>query len=188
MVFGYRVSEAEYRIAGKLYLRTLSRLNFVRSIIRSLMISVFILFCLMLLWTIIFRTTNPQNQTPGTTPVAPMSSSALVVVISFLTIGGLSTWFLVGAPPARMRRMYRNDPMMQGEFTLEITQSAMSIKNTAGTTSSSGWNIYESWSESRDVIILALRPGAYFILSLSGLGPGQRDELRSILTAALPRK
>lgn len=78
--------------------------------------------------------------------------------------------------------------MMQGEFTVNIEPGSIAVRNTAGTLFQAGWNVFERLGERKDVIVLFLRSGEVTILSLAGLSDYQRNELRSILTAALPKK
>jgi hypothetical protein len=88
----------------------------------------------------------------------------------------------------QVRRLYRKDPLMRGQFAVSITPASIAIKNTAGTSSQSGWDIYDFWREGRSVIILVMHSSAYFILSLAELSEAQRGELRGILAAALPKR
>jgi hypothetical protein len=189
MEFSYKVSEADYLAAWKLRIKTMRS----RSVVKTVMFWVFILVCLILFWTIVQKTNHqplprPDESEFSTPAPAPTSKSLLMNAGPLVLIAGVWISIVFVWVPRRVRHIYRKDPSMQGEFTIDVTQSAISTRNTAGTTSSAGWNIYESWSEKKDVIILVFRSGAYFILSLSGLGPAQRDELRSILSAALPKK
>jgi hypothetical protein len=102
----------------------------------------------------------------------------------------VGAWFFVvfRLQPMLLRRRYRKDPSMQGQFTVNITQESISTQNTAGSSSRTGWNIYKHWREEKGLILLVFHSGAYFLLSLAGLSEPQRDELRGILAAALPKK
>ena len=99
-------------------------------------------------------------------------------------------WILIvmGLVPLRLRYLYRKDPRMQGQFTIEMTSDFISTNNTAGTFSRSAWNVYECWCESKGIVVLMSHSGAWSVMSLAGLAEGQQNEVRSILTAALPRK
>jgi hypothetical protein len=88
----------------------------------------------------------------------------------------------------RLQRVYRKDPSMQGQYTVSVTPESVATQNTAGTSSKTGWNIYNYWREGKDVILLVFHSGSYFLLSVRELPDAQRDELRGILTAALPKK
>jgi len=90
--------------------------------------------------------------------------------------------------PTNPDRVYRNDPVMQGEFTVNIAPVGISIRNTAGTSSQSGWNVYEYWREGKDLIVLkSLSPGQLMI-NVAGLTEIQRQEIRSTLASVLPKK
>ena len=187
MEFSYRVSEADYFVARKLRLNATRNLGFPKKII----LWIFILVCLMLLWSVVMKSTQhptQENAEAATTPTAPGSRALLFNAAPFLILAGTWVAVLFVWVPYRVRRIYNNDPSMQGEFTVEITPSAINMRNTAGTTANAGWNIYEFWSEAKSVIILVNRSGSYFVLSLSGLAESQRAELRSILSTALPKK
>jgi hypothetical protein len=106
----------------------------------------------------------------------------------FLVIAGLWILIVMGLVPLRLRYLYRKDPRMHGQFTVEMTTDFLSMDNTAGTSSKSAWNVYEGWCESKGLVVLTSHSGAYSILSLAGLSAGQQSEVRGILGAALPRK
>jgi len=77
---------------------------------------------------------------------------------------------------------------MQGEFTVSVTPQSISIRNTEGTSFTSVWSVYERWREGKNLIVLIFRSGGYSTLNIAGLSEFQRDELRGILAAALPKK
>jgi len=77
---------------------------------------------------------------------------------------------------------------MQGQISMSITPESISVENTAGASSKTGWNVYDYWCEGKGIIILAFHSGAYFLISLASLPETQQDELRGILTVALPKK
>ena len=77
---------------------------------------------------------------------------------------------------------------MQGEFAVKITTDSIYTENTAGISSKTGWNIYDSWREGKGLILLVFHSGAYFLISLAALSEVQQNELRGILSSALPKK
>ena len=188
MQFSYRVSETNYFEARKLRLRSIRRF----SLVKTIFFWVFVLVCLMLLWTIVQKSANHRRQVEDAdTPPPPPAQTSTAVWFNAAPLGIIAVVFagvFILVIPNQVRRMYRNDPSMQGEFSVDITQSSVSTRNTAGTSSETGWNVYDFWSEGRGVIILVFKSGTYFILSLAGLSDIQRDELRSTLTAILPKK
>jgi cytochrome c-type biogenesis protein CcmH/NrfF len=101
---------------------------------------------------------GPAGHDVHTKP-ANTAYALLLNVLPFVAI--LLVWGLLLARlgPNALRRIYRKDPQMQGEFTVNIAPSAISIRNTAETSSQSGWNIYEYWREGKDLIILKCLSG-----------------------------
>jgi hypothetical protein len=194
MEFSYKVTESEYLNALKL------RISAGRSrVVKTVVFWVFVLICLMLLLSIVQKTSRIDNmaresstaQTDDaqTEPAATQSTSHLTTNVALFA----GVWIVVFtllrlAPGRRARRLYRDDPQMQGQFKVNVNSQSISTENSAGSSSTCAWNIYDYWREGRDVIILVFRSGTYFILGLSGLSETQRAELRGILTAALPRK
>jgi hypothetical protein len=87
-----------------------------------------------------------------------------------------------------LRRRYRKNPTTQGQYSVNITPESISIENNAGSSSKVGWNLCDSWLEGKELLLLKYRSGAFFPMNLAGLSDAQRDELRGILTAALPKK
>jgi hypothetical protein len=117
-----------------------------------------------------------------------MRTSLLINVGPFALL--LIVWFLLlrQLGPKALRRMYGRDPTMQGEFTVNVSAQSIAIRNTAGSSFTSGWNVYEYWREGKNLIVLALCSGAYTTLNISGLSDVQRNELRGILSGALPKR
>jgi hypothetical protein len=189
MQFSYQVSEADYRRAFKL--RTSGR-NF-----KILMFWAFILVCLLMLWAVVSKT-NARNSEDSAPPVtqsdqdsqapAPgktsMSRSLLMNLGPVVLVVGV----LVFLRPMILRRAYRKDPAMQGTYTIDLTPGAISIQNTSGFSTEAGWNLYDFWKQGKGVIILVGKSGTFFILSIARLSEPQREELRGILSAALPKK
>jgi hypothetical protein len=193
MEFSFRVSEAEYLMAWKLRGKSTGSRNMTRIVFWA-----FILVCLVLLWVVVQRKSSSPLRTeePAATqrPAPALQSSdttvhALLVNIGpIIVISGFWAFVFTRRGSAAMRRKYRKDPMMQGQFTVEITSESISGRNTAGNSWKNEWNMYASWVESKDLIVLMYFTGAYFVLSIAGLSDAQRSELRGILAAALPKK
>jgi hypothetical protein len=192
MQFTFKVSEAEYLRAWRLQFKPRGS-----RAVKTVIFWVFILVCLLLLWAVVERSASTPQGTgePATTQqqaVPPPSSSAsthalLVNVGPFVLL--VCVWaFMLRFGQLAPHRLYRRDPLMQGEYTVNITPESISTLNSAGTSTKSTWNVFASWREEKDLILLLYFNGAYFILGLSGLSEPQRSELRGILTAALPKK
>jgi len=196
MQFSYRVSEAEYRRASKLRLNK----GFGRRTLRTLMFWAFILVCLMMLWAIVQK--NASRTSTDSTPVVTQSDhdaqtqiqdrtstshSLIANVGPFVLIAAVWLFMYFRMFPRSLRRRYLKDPAMQGEFTVDVTPASLGVKNTAGITAQNGWNMYESWREDKDVVMLLLKSGAYFILSVRELSEAERNELREVLSSVLPK-
>jgi hypothetical protein len=198
MEFSYKLTEAEYLKASKLRLRSARK----GSTVKMVLIWVVILISLTLLWEVVTR----SALTPAVNPSAPAATSSEsatpantqqktdLPIALLINLGPLlllvAVWFTLVTLqlPARLRRMYRNDPAAQGLFTVDITPHSFVLKNTAGISSEITWNIYERWIDGGDLILLVNYSQAALTLSLAGLSDMQRIELRSILAAVLPAK
>ncbi|HZB88617.1 MAG TPA: YcxB family protein [Terracidiphilus sp.] len=198
MEFSYRISEQDYREAWKLRLKQGQR----GPILKTIAFWVVILICLMLLYSVIQRQAQTHQavgnsseaiarevQQPAA-PARPVHANweKLFVDGPFVLMAIIWVIVMINLGPKQLRRLYTNDPMMQGEFTVEISPNGLASANTAGTSSKTGWNIYDFWREGRDVIVIVLRSQAYFVISLREFSIQQREELRTILTQALPPK
>jgi hypothetical protein len=145
-----------------------------------------------MLWAVVRRNSQvpleAENPAPQTAEEGHSASQVLVNVGPFILVAGVWVFMVFRLAPKRLRRQYLRDPSMQGEFTVRVSPASISIENTAGSSTTAGWNIYEDWREGKAVIILSLFSGAYFILGLTELPEPQRAELCGILAAALPKK
>jgi hypothetical protein len=190
MEFSFKVSEAEFLMAARLERKKASR-----SSLKTAAFWVLVMLGMMFLCIAV----QPSRHQPSVTAQpAILQSSGLTVVNHdvtmsqrvgpFLVLGGVWVLIIAVLMPIRLRFLYRKDPRMQGEFTIRLSVDSISTENTAGTLSLSAWSIYEYWCEDKGVIVLMFRSGAYSILSLAGLSGAEQNELRSILSAALPKK
>ena len=190
MEFSYRISEAEYLRAAKLQLKGGSRAR----LLKLVLIWGLILVCLVVLLGIYHKSkqTNeaPAVQQESAEAVGPdhLADRLVENVLPFTVLAGVWIFIMFKWMPMRLQRVYRKDPSMQGQYTVSVTPESVATQNTAGTSSKTGWNIYNYWREGKDVILLVFHSGSYFLLSLRELPDAQRDELRGILTAALPKK
>jgi hypothetical protein len=185
MEFSYWVSEAEYARAWKAARSGSYRL--IRFLTWFMLFWLSLFLVVILLWVFAYYTTPhlPAQQHPYS---SASPSGAVYNVLPFLLVLCIWAYVLFGFTPMRIRRMYRKDPSMQGQFTVSITPDSISTSNTAGMSSQGGWNAYKGWSDGKDIIVLLSHSGTYLILSLAGLTEPQRLELRAIVSGALPRK
>ncbi|MGA2048896.1 MAG: YcxB family protein [Terracidiphilus sp.] len=183
------MSEKDYLQAWRLRVKVGSKPR----LLKTVMFWVFILVCLMLLWVVVAKYNSKASPAPeDTEPVAAQTGSSMNSFLwnigPFVALGGVWAFMLVGLAPMRVRRQHRKDPLMQGEFSVKVTPDSFSMENTAGSSWNSVWGIYEYWREGKDVVILGLRSGTFFILGLASLSEAQRAELRGILGSSLPKK
>ncbi len=202
MEFSYRLSEAEYLRAWKLRREAAHGSRAVKTVLFWF----FILICLMLLWAVVNKSSKPHqnqieapqaashdsgaNSTEGPTAErhTNVEHALLVNVSPFLLLLVVWVFMLRQLGPTTVCRMYRKDPTMQGEFTVNITAQSISIRNSVGTSNSSGWNVYDYWREGKGLIVLVFFSGAYSTLNLAGLSELQQNELRGILASALAKR
>ena len=193
MEFTFKVSEAEFLRAWKL------RNNQQGSrTVRTVMFWVFILVCLVMLWGVVKKskqTAGGPDQPVVTQPSEVESpnqgtrfNALLVNVGPFFLLLGVWVFMLLKLRPTTVRGLYRKDPLMQGQFTVNVTSDLLSAENTAGTNWKARWNIFASWREGKDVIVLMYFTGAYFVLCIASLSDSQRNELRGILATAIPKQ
>jgi hypothetical protein len=193
MEFTFKVSEAEYLRAFKL-----GRESQSNKAVKKVLFWIFVLVCLVLLWAVVEKskhTTATTNQPEVTQPSEPetanqgsQTDNLLMNVGPFLLLIGVWIFMLLKMRPLTARGIYRKDPLMLGQFTVNVTSDLLSADNTAGTNWKARWNIFASWREGKDVILLMYFTGAYFILCIAGLSDSQRNELRGILATAIPKK
>jgi hypothetical protein len=112
----------------------------------------------------------------------------LTNLLPVVLVLGVLAYVIFRLVPMQLRRLYKKDPLMQGQFTINSSQESIVIQNTAGSFSKTGWNIYDYWREGKNLIMLVFHTGTFFLISTAELSESQRDELRRILTAALPKK
>lgn len=183
MEFSYRISEEQFQRIWRLERTVGSR----ASIRRMLLFWVLILVCLVLLWVIVERGA-PAPPADFHPPLLPVQSAAGWAAILPL-IGVAAAWIaLFRLAPREHRSAYLKDPVMQGEFTVNINPQSISMRNSAGVNSQWNWNLYDHWRESRELILLVPRSGTNLPISLAHLPDFQRAELRSTIAQKLPRK
>jgi len=180
MEFSYRISEEEYLNADS-PLR-ISKFSTVKTVVFWL----FILVCLMVLITWVQRSSQrmPVVQQPTVRDVGSNNHvwdyiSGLVIVLPVVSLV---------LRPKLLRRRYRKDPAMQGQFTVSVTPESIIVQNSVGTFCRSGWESFFGWYEAKGVMVLfSRRPFARILISLAGLSDSQCGELRNILLTVFPK-
>jgi hypothetical protein len=193
MEFSFKVSEAEFREACRVERKASSR-----SSLKTAAFWISIMLGLLVLYKVIQSSQHQPgianlNAKAQTTIAAPASQAIpqptfLERAGPFLVIAGLWIIIVKGLAPMRLKYLYRKDPRMQGRFTVDVMPEFIFTHNSAGTTSRTGWNIYDYWSEGKNVIVLRFHSGSYSILSLAGLSQPQQVALRGILSGVLKKR
>lgn len=185
MEFSYRISESQFLAGWKLWRSKSSRSGSLRSV--GLWVA--ILVCLSAVWVYVSPSyrVGPSGLGPpiyrtGSGEMLAAALPAITFVCLFVIL------YLRRVGPVRVRNIYRKDPAMQNEITAEVTPQSISTRIPAGATSTAQWTLYDYWCESGELIVLVLLNGSYQILNIVRLSSAQRDELRTILSAALRKK
>lgn len=174
MEFSYKISEAEYFQAWKVWNERRTEYRLVGCLIY---LWIFVLVCFVLFWGLVSLFARPSS-----------ARIHWAVFLPFIAIAGCLVFAFVGIVPMRVRHSYRKDHAMQRQFTASVTPGSIIVHNANGISTQAGGDIYEYWINAKDLIVLGLRSGAYSIVSLAGLTEPQRGELRGILTSTLPKK
>jgi hypothetical protein len=90
--------------------------------------------------------------------------------------------------PYLVRRIYRTSLNQQGETANELTPKGISKKSSEGSLLYFPWAVCKRWRESRRVIIVVAEFGICLVYPKACLTTEQQNELRGILSAALPKK
>ncbi|HUX45164.1 MAG TPA: hypothetical protein VMV57_10475 [Terracidiphilus sp.] len=180
MEFSYRITEADYVSAWRLRCKAASP----SSILKTILFWIFILFCLVLLWMVLLQDARSPTDSSFPSSVGSWGNPFPLVVSVALVIFLRFAYYA----PRQVRGLYKKDPVMHGQFTVNITPDFISMRSTAGFSAQSAWSILDFWREGKDLLLVVFHSGAYYTISLAGLSEPQRTELRSILAAALPKK
>lgn len=181
MEFTYKISEADYVNAYTLQAKSRSG-----ALAKKIAFWFLIAVCLVLL----FGVTQIFIEAPADVrESAPIILSDIALnVLPIVILAAVFVFFRFVWPKMRVRRLYRSDPALQAEITLNVTAESIACQTSAGSTSKSPWSIYKCWSEGKEILTISYHSGVYFVVSLGGLAEAQRAELRGILTTALPKK
>jgi len=161
------------------------------AVFKGIILWAFIVVCTMMIFGFI-RDHLPRSGQAGV-PVGPETiGQFFYAIILDLTpllflaalLGFVQFWYF----PRRLRRKYQMNPVNQGQCMVNLTKESVSIDNSAGVSSKSSWNLFDSWFIEKSLLVLKHRSGIYVAMSLAALSEAQQDELRGILTAVLPKK
>lgn len=115
---------------------------------------------------------------------AEPASSNLFVLVFFV----LCCLLIFVRPRWNAARMYRNNPSRDEIVSVSVTLEHVDVRFGSSVTSCFAWPFYKYWREGKKFVLLKLKMGQFQFLPTAGLTDAERDELRGILTAALPKK
>jgi hypothetical protein len=192
MEFSYRITETDYLYACKIKVapRVSQRLRWSKHAYRLLLFTfVFGTFASGLLFG--WKDATAIQIEMASPPLGRVFSEAiipaLVISLLYFSVLGVLHRYLTRNTNAQLEH-YRSDPSCQCETTLTVTPEQVFFRCANGCLTQSGWNIYKQWVESGNIILLITLAGVRKIVNIAGLSEVERDELRGILSAALPLK
>lgn len=217
MEFSYRISEDDYKQSFKLKLQRNVLISGVTKTIMFwmfILICLVLLWAGMQLTATTSKSVSDAQNTsvpPGDSPSnvppnevqsdiptkhadnASLSRALIFNLGPFLLLGAV--WFFMlrrlngsGLTILGLPGLYKRDPLMQGQFTVNLTSPSISFQNSACYSAKLDWSLFESWREGKSVVALIHKSGTYSVLGIGGLSDGQKSELRGILAASLPQK
>ena len=177
MEFSYKLSKDIYLEAFRLYHWKLWR---------RLVVACFAMIALLdlVVLAIITRAGLSEGQQLFETLSVDPAVSCLFLLVVLVLVSASS----IMLPQWRISRMYRRNPERDAIVTLTVTPEQFGVAMEGEGSSSFNWTLYKYWREGKNVIVLALHMGEHQFIPKTGLTPPQLDELRSILTKALPKK
>ena len=192
MEFTYKLTEPEYLFASKIATKGL-RQPWAR-LVRYAYLSVIFL----IVWgSVLVGMLLEQQDLVGITAgeIQFMHKAQAVIPASFVPAIGcyclvlilLRFRFLQWFDRKRRLEDFRTDPGCQAETTATVTPQSIAFRSATGS-SESIWACYSTWAERNGILLLVTHAGVRKILKVAGLSDPQRDELRAILTTALPKK
>jgi hypothetical protein len=188
MEFSYRISEAEYLSAWKLCYKTTTGIQIVKAVLFWLAIVVALTLVYLNVHGIAQPHPTAQQIAVEKVKDSLMAREFLVFVSPSIFVFCIRIYMTIGFEQKSMCSVYRKEPSLHGQITVNITPESISTENTVGISTKTGWNIYDYWREGKGMILLVFHSRTYFLIGLAGLSDVQRDELRGILTAVLPKK
>jgi len=179
MRFSVRVTQRDYIDAGHM----IQRKTFLRHVILWPYLAITCIVWLALGIAFLSGLNAPNGmEVPGhrSNPIEDVLSTGL-----WLLAGGAS---FIAFRAIRLRWEYRNNPNLRAEICWTITAEGISVTSTMGDSSTEPWTVLKFWRESRQVLLLVYPSGIYHIIPKANLSAAQIEELRSLLTTALPER
>jgi hypothetical protein len=177
MEWTFRITEAQYLRAWNLH-------RGVDCAIRKrLLLSLLGVWLVMMAVIVAALVLSPGHEKVGSAARHSSNGSAAIGAI-----GGILAAVVAAANVYQVRRRYRADATMEGEFTVRLDGQSFTVSNSATAALPSGWRQFTGWREDikRGLIVLRQQPQQFVVLNVGGFQEPQRVELRTILAQALP--
>ena len=178
MKFTTRVTEADFVAAYRLKCRSLHRR--IASGIAYTWAAVF--------WTFLIGAAISEHNHPDELFLGQNASDFAHVLLPGAIL--ILVWILVFRvyPPYATRRTFRRSTNLQCEILNEVNAEGLWQKTSGGSYGFSQWQDLSYWRESEEITIVVYPSDVFCILPKASLSSDQRDELRHILTKALPQR
>ena len=194
MQFTYRITEDDYVRGCKIALKAKGSKLF-----KVVLFWILIVIVLMILFGVVQKYTHAsdtqtsqtesqsdsdQAQAPPSHPWANIAANVGPLVAVIAVWGFLLLYWL----PNATRRQYRKDTNSHGIVTVSLDGDAFAFQSSVGTSFRAGWNAFKDWREKDGLVVLQYPAGTFQFLNVARLSEEELQELRDILSSALPRK
>ena len=178
MQFTSKLTEDEYMEAHRLHCKSP-----YRAIANAFAYTLAGLFWIFLIASWIFKALYPSDPFLGQN-VSAFQKAILPGALGIL----LWVLFFRVYTPYATRRKFRKTRSFQIEVFNEINSEGLMQKTAEGSYGFSRWADFSHWRESEQMIIVVYPTGIYCMIPKSAVTTEQQNEVRNILTAALPKK
>ncbi len=190
MEFSYQISEDDYVRGSKLAAKTLRT-----GVVKTILFWAFVVITLVCIFGVITQTRQvPQDSDDDpaqvTQPVSsnPSTQSLIQNLVPLAAVIAVWAGLILFWLPHTVRKRYRKDTNSHGVITLTLDPDQFALRSSTRISYQSGWNAFTEWREKGDLALLRYPNGTFQFIVLSGLSLAEREQLRGILTAVLPRK
>jgi hypothetical protein len=162
---------------------------------KTILFSLFITICLVLLVGVVRKNSRVSEIDADRVESQPAQTQSFgdiraltIQVAPFAGLVGPFLFLFLFWVPYQMRVRYRKDTNVHGVFTVVLDTDSFALETSIGSSARSKWSAFKEWHETGDLVLLRYPSSQSQLLVLRGLSEPQREELRGILTAALPKK
>jgi hypothetical protein len=192
MEFSYKLSEADYLLAGSIAVKRPGRPR-ARLLFYAYLATLFLLLWGGLIIGMLLEQMDlvgiSAAQIQGVQADKAIVPASIVPALLYFCAGLilLRTGFLRWFDRGRRLEHFRTDPGCQAETTVIATAQSIAFRSKTGS-SESIWDCYSMWAERQGILVLVTHAGVRKILKVSSLSESEKAEFRGILSAALPKK